>query len=83
MAGKRKKALEPQFIEWEDSQSPQDANWLTQEEINMSPIIIKSVGYPLKETKTSITLAAHYCQHCVHGIMTIPKSAIRKRKVLK
>ena len=77
------KKLKPQFIEWEDSQSPMDFNWLEIDEIHKEPVVIKSVGYPIHETKRSITLAAHHNPHSVYGIITIPKTAIRKRKALK
>lgn len=78
-----KKRKSPVYIEWDDSHFPEDGGWLTPEQVDLTPMIIRSVGYPIKETKKHITIAAHTASTCMSGLMTIPKSAILKRRTLK
>lgn len=70
------------IIEWEDSHSPDCGVWIAEDEVNMDNLTLTSVGFVLKKTDKSITIAAHIhdgdndvCDQ-VAGVMTIPKSAI-------
>ena len=80
------------YVEWVDSHAPSDASWHNEEEVEewmKNEFIIKDVGFLLKETKDAVYLVGgkhddndtyqiHY-----HREISIPKSAIRKRKILK
>ena len=75
----------PVLIVWVDSHAPGEAGWLEPKRIPTKMTYCKSVGYVLKESKKSITLAAHIAGPAdqVDGAMTIPICAIVKRKVLR
>lgn len=73
------------YLEWEDSSSYASTVWKEREDCTNKPTVrCKSVGFVIGETKDSITLAGSLDGgRFVSGDMTIPKSAIRKRRVIR
>ena len=80
LSNKAKKLL---YIEWEDP-TTEHAGWfeLIPEELDkLSPALVKTVGWIIKETKTNITL----CSSLIEGDnmascdTTIPKKLINKK----
>ena len=72
------------YIEWEDSSSFAGGVWSIREDcVKSKPCSCKTIGFVISETKDAITLAGSLDggKH-VSGDMTIPKSAIRKRRVV-
>lgn len=73
------------YVEWDDSSSWNRGPWVHQRDAKVErPTRCKTLGFILEETSTHITLVgtsdgADY----VSGDMTIPKSAIRKRRVVR
>jgi len=74
------------YLEWEDSSSYTGNLWSRRERIIESTVShCKTIGFILNETKESITVitsADGEKEGCVSGDMTIPKSAIKKRRVV-
>lgn len=70
------------YVEWVDSVHTR-ATWAKAAEIDTSLSIIKSIGYVVKENKESVTLACSHGDGDYLGIITIPKVAIKKRKVVR
>ena len=83
-----KKALKNQnmhYIEWEDSfgTSSGMGPWV---EVDAGPedTMCFSCGFVVKEDSQTITIAGHKaCTGQFSGVMTIPKSAIRKRRIIR
>ena len=82
---KQKKAI---YIEWVDSISTTGNVWVTTDSIKRQGIDrCTTIGFVVHEDKESVTVAnsfdgqAFERQH-VSGDMTIPKCAIRKRRVV-
>jgi len=83
--------MELVYIEWADAISS-GSIWITHDELedwlDTSEWIIRQVGFVLKETETYILLASHFKPEDKWGvqqyghIQKIPKTWIRKRKVL-
>lgn len=79
-----------ELIEWEDSYN-NDMSWKLIKDIpDPAPMICASVGWVIKETKKNIIIAPHISDIKEYrtlgttcGCLTIPKSAIIKRKILK
>jgi hypothetical protein len=81
------------YIEWEDAVDDTSLDWKTKNEVfewvKDSKWIIKQSGFILKEDKTGIVFASKMEQGnekyeaTFRGISRIPKTWIRKRKVLK
>lgn len=70
----------PYLVIWEDSHSPESSSWIRGDEIDDSRIDVRSVGWIIKENRHTITLAAHVTpQGQFYGVMTVPRSAIRRR----
>lgn len=76
------------LIEWVDSSG--GSGWIPVDEIEEEPIIIRSVGWVLRETKDIIVIAAHHGQRNgrttpeqVHSEMKIPKVAIKRVRNLR
>lgn len=76
---------QPMYFQWLDSHSPSKGSsiWFLHEEINGDIDPIDTVGYVIKESKRSVTVASQIAEDCVGGVITIPKCAIIKRKKLK
>lgn len=72
------------YIEWEDS-AGDGSHWRELDYIKQDrPARIRSVGWLLAETENSKTIVAHLSgSNHGQGEMTIPKSAIKKFRVLK
>ena len=78
-----KKAL---YVEWDDSSSMASTVWSNKEALkkNNKPCRCRTVGFVFDETSNSITLVSSLDGgDYVSGDMTIPKPAIRKRRVVR
>ena len=74
------------YVEWDDSSSCGSSGaWAHKRDaVIEKPIRCKTVGFILDETDTHITLiSTSDGENHVSGDMTIPKSAIRKRRVVR
>ncbi|MCP4275364.1 MAG: hypothetical protein GY779_03295 [Gammaproteobacteria bacterium] len=71
----------PVMIVWQDSHSPDEGPWIDLDAINHKALEIISVGFVIKKTKKSITIAATVSGQTgqVSGVMCIPKCAILKK----
>ena len=86
-----KKPFKLVYVEWEDSFGC-SASWCDLENTaapeDIEPQLAKSVGWLCRENASSITIIPHISDESEYakaqgcGDMTIPKSAIRKRRVL-
>lgn len=76
-----------EYVEWVDSFSPAYGTpWVTRDTLLQEPdelIIVKSVGFVLRETKAYLMLVSNSSEHQVGGTIVIPKCSIVKRKKLK
>ena len=73
------------YIEWDDSVSRTGNVWVDIDEVKRTKIDrCTTIGFIVKETKELITIVNSYDSqsHSVSGDMTIPKSAIRKRRIV-
>jgi len=72
------------YIEWVDS-CGDSSRWRELDDIKKDkPVLIRSVGWLLAETQESKTIVPHLSDSDHgQGEMTIPKSAIKKFRVLK
>lgn len=72
------------YVEWDDSSSMASTVWKHKQEVtNSKPCRCKTVGFVLKEDSESVTLVSSLDGgDYVSGDMQIPKSAIRKRRVV-
>jgi hypothetical protein len=71
------------YVEWEDHHS-QDA-WINEEEVEVDALLVKSVGWLLKETDTAIILHSNYAAESCRpysSIMNILKRTIVRRETL-
>ena len=71
----------PVEITWVDSHSPGIGPWVDIDAINHSPLKIKSIGYVINESKSTITLASSIAKNPgdtsqASGVMCIPKCSI-------
>ena len=71
------------YLEWEDSMSFSGKVWKDIDIVEDADLMCESCGFVIGEDKTSITLAGSTYGGSMAGDMTIPKSAIRKRRVLR
>lgn len=72
----------PVEIKWVDSCS-RGMPWTDRDDLaNLSPAVIRSVGFVVAESDDSVTLAAHLSPHQVAGVMCIPRVAITSRRKL-
>lgn len=71
------------IIEWVDSVRASD--WTYIEDVDEKPMNCISVGFLLKETNDSVTIAQNYGlkPEQVCNLMTIPKRSIRSIKEIK
>jgi len=76
-----KKAI---YIEWEDSSAMAGRVWQEREQVSEQELCrCSTIGFVINETKDSITIAGSMeSNDYVSGDMTIPKSAIRKRRIV-
>jgi hypothetical protein len=68
------------YVEWEDHHS-QDA-WVTEDEVEGDALLVKSIGWLLKETDATIVLYAMYAEESTRPyacLMTILKKSIKRR----
>lgn len=71
------------YIEWEDVES--QVEWLTREELGewiSKKVIVKEVGWMVKETKDTIIIANQIEGEDAGMVSKIPKTHIRKIKDL-
>ena len=72
-------ALRLVCIEWVDSVCADQVGWCRREGVaGLTPDIITSVGWVLRDDDDSITIVAHNGEDMVGGDMCIPKVAVRK-----
>jgi len=74
------------YVEWDDSSSMASTVWKLKDDVkkNNKPCRCKTVGFVIAETVDSVTLASSLDGgDYVSGDMQIPKSAIRKRRVVR
>lgn len=71
------------YLEWEDSASAAGDAWKSIETRHARVVQCRTVGFVIKENSRSITLAGHLtdCED-MSGDLTIPKTAITKRRVV-
>ena len=74
------------YLEWVDSKSFTGNVWVDTERVMKGGVLdrCKTIGFVLKEDANSITVVNSFdsLSECVSGDMTIPKCAIRKRRVV-
>jgi len=72
------------YVEWIDSVGLQGGIWHSKgDAVALEPGRIHSVGFLAMERPNSITLVPHDGPSDASGTISIPKSAIKKRRVLK
>lgn len=73
------------YVEWADATGR--AGWMdteTQEHYDFSPMIIRSIGILVRETKEYLVICHSKSDHDhVNGYISIPKGWITKRKAIK
>lgn len=75
----------PVKIKWVDSCSPVEPGWISRDDaVTLTPSVIQSVGFVIRETKTAVTLSSNCSEDTgqVYGVVTIPIVAILSRKKL-
>ncbi len=65
---------------WTDSAVPVSGGWTRLADYDHTPYVCQTRGYLVKETKTYIVVASSVAGDVLAGLVTIPKSAIRKRR---
>lgn len=72
-------------ITWLDANSPSSNSWATPDDVECILVKVHTVGYVVSETDEAITVAGSVCEseYNIHGLMTIPKISITKKKMLK
>ena len=86
-----KKYAKLMYIEWEDHYSPNTTGWQTGDEVNgaIGTCVNSSIGWVVAEDKKHIRLASQvgdiFCDESsvFDGVVTIIKSCITKKKVLR
>lgn len=72
----------PVQVKWIDSSSP--GTWQEHDHVmDLTPLMITTVGYVQNETDEFITIAGHIAKYSVTGIMCIPKVSIENIEVLQ
>ena len=72
------------YLEWDDSASFPDSDWHSlKESKSLTPDLCKSVGWVIAESPDHLTLASHLSESEMCGEIAIPKTCIRKRRILK
>ena len=72
------------YIEWLDAVSNADGGWQRMKDVEkLTPDLVKSVGWIVKETRDYLTVISHNGDNEVGGDFCIPKACIKKRRVLK
>lgn len=80
----KKRALQIQYIEWEDHVSLADSGWKDRADAHgLSPEICKSVGFLIRETPKHVILVSSMTGSQVDGEICILKNCIVKREKLK
>jgi hypothetical protein len=70
-------------VEWVDSCALGGVWNKTHEIENLSPSVVLSIGWVLKETKYAITLISHVSGSSACGELCIPRGCIRRTQVVK
>mgnify|MGYP001143363381 CR=1 FL=1 len=68
------------YVEWIDAVV--EGSWIEPKDMD-EVHKCQSIGYLVRETKLSISLAASVSVKEVNGVQTIPKAWIKKKKVVK
>jgi hypothetical protein len=73
------------YLEWVDSCGNASRVWHNRDEAVecITPLVCRSVGFVVEETRDYLTIAAHAGGDEVSGVMSIPKCAIKKRRRIK
>lgn len=69
------------YIEWIDSTGP--AGWQLKDSVDNETDLCRTIGFLVTEDSKAVTISASESEHAVHGPLTIPKFAIRKRRVIR
>ena len=71
------------YIEWDDSIAVDGPTWIEADEIS-GDTLVRSCGFVVKENQYTISIAGHISEHgYISGTLTIPKAAIKKRRVVR
>jgi hypothetical protein len=80
----KKKYLKLLYVEWADHWSGKDSAWYFIEDLELEPLICRSVGWLVAETKDVLVLSATLDPNGKTGQrMNILKSCIKKRRIIK
>jgi len=73
------------YLEWLDSVTLDSGGWsdIKKEIMPLTPDLVKSVGWVLKETDDYVILVSHLENAEASGEFCIPKACIKKRRVIK
>ena len=71
------------YIEWDDSLGVEGNPWVEIDDLPENTLCV-SCGFVVKETGLILMIAGHKASTGqFSGVMTIPKSAIRKRRIIR
>ena len=73
--------FELNYIEW--IAHDESEGWVKLESVTDCHRLVKSIGYVLKETLSSVTIAASVSGDYYCAPLTIPKSSIKKRSITR
>ena len=71
------------YIEWIDPVTVDKGGWAKRKRLKKAePALCRSVGFLFEETDEVLKIHAHEVDGAIAGDVTIPKSLIRKRRVI-
>lgn len=71
------------YVEWVDSMSKGGKVWHHEDDFKLGELACRSLGFIVKEGKTSLVIAGHESAGSVAGDIEIPKCAITKRRTVR
>ena len=71
------------LIEWEDARCLDAEQWCTERDHSYRPLIVKSVGFVLSESKEGYVITAALSSECIGPRDQIPRGMVRKITYLK
>ena len=72
------------YVEWVDAVSIGTGGWVKLRDVEkLTPDLVRSVGWVVEETQEYLTMISHNGDNEVAGEFCIPKTCIRKRRILK
>lgn len=66
------------LIEWEDARCLDAEQWCTEWDHSYRPLIVKSVGFVLSESKEGYVITAAWSEECIGPRDQIPRAMVRK-----